>query len=114
MLYIGSAIAFLDSTSTTVFRSLISKIVDADEVGKVFSVVAIFQALLPFVGSPMFGILYKNTVSTHPNAFLFLITAIKCLVFSVVFIVYLKMTKRGSKIPVQQNTLEKEEKNGVK
>ena len=73
MLYAGCAIAFLDSTSTTVFRSLISKIVQPDEIGKVFSVLAIFQAMLPFICTPLFGMLYKNTVATQPNAFIFLI-----------------------------------------
>ena len=46
MLYIGGIVAFLDNTSTTMFRSLISKNVKADEIGKVFSVVGVFQALL--------------------------------------------------------------------
>ena len=68
MLYAGCAIAFLDSTSTTVFRSLISKIVQPDEIGKVFSVLAIFQAMLPFVGTPLFGMLYKN--KTHGATFM--------------------------------------------
>ena len=98
MLYIGSAIAFLDSTSTTVFRSMITKIVKPDEIGKVFSVVAIFQAVLPFIGAPLFGILYKNTVSTQPNAFLFLIVALKVKVFLIVVSLYFKMRKAPSKI----------------
>ena len=93
MLYIGGAISFLDSTSTTVFRSLITKIVQPDEVGRVFSVVAIFQAILPFIGSPLFGLLYKNTVATHPNAFIFLIAITKGLVFAVVLTVYMGMKK---------------------
>ena len=98
MLYIGSAIAFLDSTSTTVFRSMITKIVKPDEIGKVFSVVAIFQAILPFIGAPLFGILYKNTVATQPNTFLFLIVALKVLVFLIVVSLYFKMRKAPSKI----------------
>ena len=102
MLYAGCAIAFLDSTSTTVFRSLISKIVQPDEIGKVFSVLAIFQAMLPFLGTPLFGMLYKNTVATQPNAFVFLIIAIKGLVFFVVLIVYIEMTRSKKRPPMTQ------------
>ena len=81
MLYIGGIIALLDNTSTTMFRSLISKNVDADEIGKVFSVVGVFQALLPFASGPIFGYLYKSTVEYQPNAFLFLIIGTYWLVY---------------------------------
>ena len=76
MLYIGGIVAFLDNTSTTMFRSLISKNVEADEIGKVFSVVGVFQALLPFASGPIFGYLYKSTVAYQPNSFLFLVIGI--------------------------------------
>ena len=87
MLYIGGMVAFLDNTSTTMFRSLISKNVNADEVGRVFSVVGFFQALLPFATGPAFGYLYKNTVEHQPNAFLLLVIGIKFVLFVVVFLV---------------------------
>ena len=43
MLYVGGLNAILDSTTTTMFRSIISKIVHANEVGSVFSIVGFFQ-----------------------------------------------------------------------
>ena len=43
MLYIGAAVSFLDYTSTSLFRSMITKNVHANEVGKVFSIVGTFQ-----------------------------------------------------------------------
>ena len=89
MLYVGGAIALLDSTSTTMFRSMITKLVHANEVGKVFSVVGTFQAIMPFIAGPMYGFLYRSTVSYQPAAFLFLIIAIK----SVVFVIVLFVTK---------------------
>ena len=55
----GAAISFLDYTSTTMFRSTITKSVHANEVGRVFSVVGTFQALVPFAASPIYGFLYK-------------------------------------------------------
>ena len=58
-------------------RSLITKCVDPDEVGKIFSIVGAFQAFLPFASSPLFGFLYRATVATFPAAFLFLVAALK-------------------------------------
>ena len=97
MLYVGCIVAFLDGTTTTVFRSLISKNVDADEIGKIFSVVGIFQALLPFASGPIFRSLYRSTVEYQPNAFLFLIIGIKVLLFMFVFIVNMGMLREERK-----------------
>ena len=89
MVYLGAAISILDWSSSTMFRSIISKNVQPNEVGKVFSVVGIFEALLPFVVAPLFGFLYKATVSYQPNAFLFLVVGLKSWVLMIMFWVYI-------------------------
>merc|ERR1719423_323172 len=93
MLYIGSLIAFLDMTSTTMFRSMISKIVHANEVGKVFSVVGTFQAFVSFIAGPTYNTLYGKTVRTFPQAFIVLIIATKVLVFFDILTVHLTMRR---------------------
>ena len=77
MIYLGVFISILDYASSTMFRSLISKNVQANEVGRIFSVVGIFETLMPFATAPIFGFLYKNTVGFQPNAFLFLVVGLK-------------------------------------
>ena len=84
MLYIGGLISFLETSATTVFRSMISKAVKDDEIGKMFAVVGLFHALLPFATGPLFGYLYSETVEHQPNAFLFLLIIIKVILFMVV------------------------------
>lgn len=98
MLYIGGVIAFLDATSTTMFRSMISKNVHPNEVGKVFSIVGIFQALIPFVASPVFRVLYRNTVKTTPEAFIYLIIALKVAIFFDILYVHICMVKNDKKM----------------
>ena len=115
MLYIGGLIAILDSTTTTMLRSMISKMVHANEVGKVFSILGVFQvshshlvkftpnfyendslfsqALIPFIAGPSFNFLYKHTVRTFPAAFIFVVIGLKSLVFIDVLIVYFKSRK---------------------
>ena len=66
---------------------MITKNVNPDEVGKVFSIVGTFQALLPFAASPSFGFLYRATVEHFPAAFIFLIAGLKFVEGLVVFTV---------------------------
>ena len=96
MVYLGVAIGVLDFSSNTMFRSLISKNVQANEVGKVFSVVAIFETLMPFATAPLFGFLYKATVEKQPNAFLLLVVALKAavLILMITLLVAVKMEKK--------------------
>ena len=59
MLYLGGFISFLDFTSTTLFRSTISKNVHPTEVGRVYSVLGIFQALIPLATGTIFNTIYR-------------------------------------------------------
>ena len=97
MLYVGGTLAILDQTSTTMYRSLITKTVNPDEVGKVFSIVATFQALLPFMSGPTFNYLYKYTVSYMPSAWVFLVIAIRLFNFSVLLIVNIGMRREKTR-----------------
>ena len=93
MLYIGGIVAFLESSATTVFRSMISKAVEEDEIGKIFSVVGLFHALMPFATGPIFGYLYSLTVKNQSNAFLFLLIGTKFILFMLVILIRKSMRK---------------------
>ena len=93
MIYLGVFISLLDYASSTMFRSLISKNVNANEVGRVFSVAGVFETLMPFLTAPVFGFLYKSTVESQANAFLFLVVGLKSTVLLFMIIVKLKERK---------------------
>jgi hypothetical protein len=54
-------------------RSLVSKTVDVEEVGKAFVVVGILEAVLGVCGAPLYGLIYGATLTTLPGL-VFLIT----------------------------------------
>ena len=51
-----------------IVRSLLSKTIDSDEIGKFFSLLAIFSAVGPMIGGPAFQQLYNFTLNSCPGA----------------------------------------------
>lgn len=76
MVYLGACIAFLDATSFSMIRCMISKHVDPDEIGKILSFVGAFQAFIPIIASPIFGTLYRSTVESFPQAYLVVLSCL--------------------------------------
>ena len=95
----ASAVGFLDAVYTTLLRSMITKMVSNDEIGKVFSVVEFFKSIESFLCPIIYGKLYEHTVSTVPNAFIFLSISANALVFIALFA--LNLLKRGKLLGVQ-------------
>jgi len=70
--YIARAFTALTICQYSVNRSFITKLIDKDEVGKVFAAVGIITTLCPLALDPLFKIVYNATLSSLPSAFLLL------------------------------------------
>lgn len=62
-------VEIFSGTSFTAMRSIATKLVDKDELGKVNSLFGAAEALMPLVYMPMYAFLYKATINTFPGAF---------------------------------------------
>ena len=102
MVYFAAGIGFLDSTTTTVLRSMIISVVPVSEIGKEFSVVEFFKGVLRLVGPVIYGKLYEFTVRTVPQAFLYLSSTCKVLVFLTSMMVYYQLNKREKRLKMDK------------
>ena len=69
-LYYGIIIAGFSFGASSINKSLLSKLIDPLDVGKLFAINGAIQAIVPFLSSPTFAFIYKSTVATMPHAFL--------------------------------------------
>jgi len=80
LFYLSSAVGLIAQAPAIVIRSYISKVVPADELGSVFSMVASLEACVPLVTSPLFTYVYQQTIDTFPSAILFISAALYLLI----------------------------------
>ncbi|GAB0092395.1 MFS transporter superfamily [Sergentomyia squamirostris] len=71
-LYLGPVVEFLNGTSFIAMRSIASKLVTRDELGKLNSLIGVAEALMPLVYAPMYTSVYAATMKSFPGAFFLL------------------------------------------
>ncbi|RZC42749.1 uncharacterized protein BDFB_004854, partial [Asbolus verrucosus] len=67
--YCGAVVEALNGTSFIAMRSIMSKLVPADELGKINSLFGVSEALMPLIYGPMYSMTYKATINVLPGAF---------------------------------------------
>ena len=94
MLYFACGIGFLDSTTTTVMRSMIIANVPSTEIGKVFSILEFGNIIIKMAGPIIYGKLYEKTLRTVPSAFLYLGITLKAFVFIAGVVILIELNKK--------------------
>lgn len=74
-------------------RSIATKLVESDELGKVNSLFGVAEALMPLVYAPMYASLYQATIETLPGAF-FLVGGALTTPAVIIFLWMYKMNRR--------------------
>ncbi|KAJ3648217.1 hypothetical protein Zmor_020037 [Zophobas morio] len=80
----------LDGIFGPMVRSLVSKVLPNEEIGKVFASLTACQFFLGIVGSPLYTLIYNDTISTSPGFFNFVTAGIYifeiCVVIGVIVV----------------------------
>ncbi|KAI5698867.1 hypothetical protein M8J76_007615 [Diaphorina citri] len=67
--YLGALVDIVNGTSFIAMRSIISKMVPPDELGKINSLFGVCEALDPLIYGPMYSAVYRATINTLPGTF---------------------------------------------
>nr|CAD7590026.1 unnamed protein product [Timema genevievae] len=81
---VAPLVELLNGTSFIAMRSIATKLVPADELGKVNSLFGVCEALMPLAYGPMYSLVYASTMDTVPGTFFLLggaLTAPAVLIF---------------------------------
>jgi MFS family permease len=96
MMYIGAAFQMFSRLITIIVRSLSSKIVAKQEVGKVYSFLGVIESITPFLASLVFNFLFIQTKDNFTPAVYVLCSALaSCLTF---LYLYLFVSMRGQEL----------------
>ena len=74
MLYYGASIGILGALDSTPIRSLVSKMVEPSEYGKLFTFLATASSLTQLITSSGFQEIYAKTITIYPGA-MYLVSA---------------------------------------
>ncbi|EFA05308.1 probable peptidoglycan muropeptide transporter SLC46 isoform X2 [Tribolium castaneum] len=97
--YLGAIVEILNGTSFIAMRSIASKLVPPDELGKVNSLFGACEALMPLVYGPMYSATYAATINVMPGAFFILggiLTVPAVLIFGWMYVQHKKDAKRAN------------------
>lgn len=98
MFYIGTTVDIFLSTKAIAIKSIISKKVAPQELGKIFSVLGILESLNGFVFPSLYSFVYLKTVDTFVGAIYFLSEGFFTLTLILFIIIYL-MTRNDTPKP---------------
>ncbi|XP_032684200.1 solute carrier family 46 member 3-like [Odontomachus brunneus] len=69
MAYVAAIVEIVNGTSIIAMRSIASKLVPTDELGKVNSLFGVCESLMPLIYGPMYSAIYAATMNTFPGTF---------------------------------------------
>ncbi|XP_066600366.1 probable peptidoglycan muropeptide transporter SLC46 [Prorops nasuta] len=68
-IYLAALVEIINGTSLIAVRSITSKLIPSEELGKVNSLFGVCESLMPLVYGPMYSAIYRATMDTFPGTF---------------------------------------------
>lgn len=111
-IYIAPIIEIFNGTSFIAMRSMVSKLVDKEELGKVNSLFGVAEAMMPLVYAPMYTTIYGATIKSFPGAFFLLGGGLTVPAVLIFIWLYMVGKREDKKVAVTKDT--DKEKGGEK
>ncbi|KAH8311703.1 hypothetical protein KR044_007594 [Drosophila immigrans] len=83
-MYLSIALGVFRSIGGPMCRTIVSNIVPASDLGKIFSIKNVFQSFAPFVAAPLYTFIYQHSLSFCPGLFNFLSAALFLVAFAAI------------------------------
>ena len=77
----------------TTTRSAVSKLVEPEEVGKIFTIIGFLESTMQLVAKPIFGLIYQATLHILPSLWLLIMSTFLVLTFVIAFITHIGMAR---------------------
>ncbi|XP_062125479.1 probable peptidoglycan muropeptide transporter SLC46 isoform X1 [Drosophila sulfurigaster albostrigata] len=91
-MYLSIALGVFRSIGGPMCRTIVSNIVPASDLGKIFSIKNVLQSFAPFVAAPLYTFIYQNTLAFCPGLFNFLSAALFLVAFAaIVGVLHIKL-----------------------
>lgn len=97
MYYIGTTVDVFVSTKAIAIKSIVSKTIPANELGKMFSVLGIIESIDAFIFPSLYSFIYLHTVETFVGAIYFLseiFFVLTLIMFVILYILLRRKTKQ--------------------
>ncbi|XP_059058574.1 lysosomal proton-coupled steroid conjugate and bile acid symporter SLC46A3-like [Achroia grisella] len=111
-IYIAPLVEIFNGTSFIAMRSMVSKLVERGELGKVNSFFGLAEAMMPLVYAPMYTTVYTATIKSFPGAFFLLgggLTVPAVVIFLWLYLANKKQIKAEEATAAKENVARTEE-----
>lgn len=104
MFYVGTTVDLFVSTKAIAIKSIVSKTIPANELGKMLSVLGIIEALDAIVFPSIYSFVYLHTVKTFIGAIYLLSEFFFTLTLIMFVIIYILMRRNGTLKDTEKET----------
>ncbi|CAH1100538.1 unnamed protein product [Psylliodes chrysocephalus] len=114
LLYTGAIVSLITGVTPIGIRSLETKIVSENDLGKAQSLFGICEALAPAVATPIYSkLIYNNTLTTFPAMYFFFGIFLYAIASMIIISIYLREKRRNTVEPSPEKQLETNGKQAV-
>ncbi|KAL1512830.1 hypothetical protein ABEB36_002352 [Hypothenemus hampei] len=112
LMYVGAAVSLITGVTAISIRSLATKVVSENDLGKAQSLFGIVEAIGPAVAAPVYNVgLYTHTYTYLPSAFFYFSALLYAAYVIVIIFMYIRDRRRSKKVGT--NTQDGKTNNGL-